>query len=153
MVQQLPTPGRDDRALFEAHAKQEIEPSITSRVDEELELRVERDLVVGSVHGDFHAAGGREGNLQATNGVLGIRQCDLITGPAPPASAIVDRDIDCGRQLLHQDVEKVDRPLGVGNDVRRVVIRLLDERETVQPRPKSAPYGGFRLTPTKKPHD
>ena len=59
-------------------------------------------------------------------------------------------DVDRRRQLLLKVVEQIDDTLGVGHDVRGVVIVLLREREAIRAHAKSAPDRRFGLSPSKK---
>src|SRR5439155_814680 len=60
----LPTFGMHARLLLEAFPLEQVEPSIRSRVDEQLEIRIERELVVGRIDRQLHPAVPREQNLE-----------------------------------------------------------------------------------------
>ena len=116
------------RLFLEALPLEQIQPPIGARVDEQLEIRIERELVVAREHGQLDAAVAREEILEPRDGLADVRQRHGVALPRPAAAQIVHHDVDGRRQLVGQVVKEIDDALGVRHDVRRVVVRLRARR-------------------------
>src|SRR5436190_10648100 len=82
----LPALCMNARLLLESLALEQIKPPIGSRVDEELEIRIECELIVGRVYGELHSAIASEQNLETGQGLAHVGQRDRLPLPRPSAA-------------------------------------------------------------------
>src|SRR6266404_1570823 len=68
-------------SLLEVHAIEQVHPPIRARVDEELDLRSQRQLILGREERDLHPTIGRERNLETRHGVAHIGERQYLTRP------------------------------------------------------------------------
>src|ERR1700680_1964820 len=67
--------------LLEVHAVEEVHPTIRARVDEQLDLRRQGELILGCKERDFHPTISRERNLQTRDGIAHIRKGQRLPRP------------------------------------------------------------------------
>src|SRR5882672_11305203 len=71
----------EGRPLFEIHAIEQVHPPIRARVDEKLDLRSQRQLILGREERDLHTTIGRKRNLETRHGVAHIGERQYLTRP------------------------------------------------------------------------
>src|SRR5882762_3778167 len=76
-----PQPLLERRSLLEVHAIEQVHPPIRARVDEKLDLRSQRQLILGREERDLHSTIGRERNLETRHGVAHIGERQYLTRP------------------------------------------------------------------------
>src|SRR5579863_3052033 len=149
---EFPTARGHDAPLLEAESDEEIQPPVAAAVDEQLEMRIDGELVLGRVDRDLGPARRCERRLDPPDRILHVRERDCSARPVPLAPAIVDRHVHRRGKMVQQYVEQIDATLGVRHHMRGVVVRLANEGESVEPGPESPPYGCLGLSPTKERH-
>src|SRR5258705_309034 len=147
-----PQPFFERRALLEVHAAQQIHPAIGPGVDEELELRAQRDLILGREQGDFHAAVGRQRNLETRHGVTHIGKRHHLPRPRALRPLVADEDVDGRLHQLAQRIKEIHHPLGVCYNLGLVDIAGARECEAVLSRSESFPDRRVRCLRAKERH-
>src|SRR6266550_3496909 len=140
----LPALRAHDTLFLETLSLEQIVPAIRARIEEELEIRVERELILRRKDRQLDAPIPSEKHLQPRDLFADVVERQRLALPAAARAKIVESDVHRGRQMLRQRLKEVDDALGVGDDVRREVAVLRREREGVDARPETAPNGCFR---------
>src|SRR5439155_6560090 len=104
----LPTLGTDAQLLLEALPLQQVEPAIRARVNEKLEVRVERQLIFRGKDGQLDATISGEENLELGDLLAHIGKGDALALPILRAAKVLDRYVDGGRKLLAERKEEVN---------------------------------------------
>src|SRR5512146_883490 len=127
LATRLPALRANTAMLLEPLAFQQVQPAVRPRINEQLEIGIERELILARVHRELHTAVPRHEQLEP-----GARYAHV------------------GQPLFAQRVEQVDYPLGVRHDPCRVEITFLLEGEPVGADAKSPPDRCFGLSPAKE---
>src|SRR5438094_387412 len=115
----LPALGADALLLLEPLPFQQVEPTIGSCVDEELEMRIERQLILRREDRELDAAVAGEEDLELRDLLTNIGERDALSLPTLRAAQVLDDDVHGRRELLTERVEQIDDALRVRHDVRR----------------------------------
>src|SRR5262245_26853520 len=98
----LPALGFDARLLLESFPLEQVKPAVGARVDEQLEVRIERKLIIRRERRQLDATISGEKNLEPRDRLTNVGQRDVLAFPRAAAAEIIEHDVDRRRQLLRQ---------------------------------------------------